>query len=451
MTQVGRHGLLVAVSTVALSLGLFAVGPRAVEAQQATQAATSKDPGSITFTVRAPGNLKSAKLDYFVRSPNRDNADNFVGGTGDGAVAGADASYVLQANTAQRYIPVGSQFRFHWLLTTDSGTTTTVDSDYLFLDGRYEWKSQSDGQVTVYWYGNNDAAAATALQSSKSSLDDNSKLLEVQVKYPIRLIVYRSEDEGRAAKQPRSSAFDAQVQTGGQRVGPDLILVFANNRDVVRHETAHIVTHVAGDGPFVGVPSWLDEGTAVYAQLDPGPEYRSGLQLGITADQTLPLTSINSPTSQPSLVNLFYGQSWSVVKFMVDTYGQPKFADLYRVIYAGARIDDALQKVYNLDQDGLYNAWRAKNGLKPVAASPRSTAPAAAAATGTVAPLGVPGGGGVVTGATAVSGDTGGSSTDSSGTASAGPSSGVAIAVLGVTVVVALALGGGAFMMMRRK
>ncbi|RLT26836.1 MAG: hypothetical protein DWI48_05215 [Chloroflexi bacterium] len=445
-----------AVSTVALAAslamgGLLAVGPSPVEAQQATQAATSKDPGSITFTVRAPGNLKSAKLDYFVRSPNRDNADNFVGGTGDGTVAGADASYVLQANTAQRYIPVGSQFRFHWVLTTDSGSTTTVDSDYLFLDGRYEWKSQSDGQVTVYWYGNNDAAAATALQSSKSSLDDNNKLLEVQVKYPIRLIVYRSEDEGRAAKQPRSSAFDAQVQTGGQRVGPDLILVFANNRDVVRHETAHIVTHVAGDGPFVGVPSWLDEGTAVYAQLDPGPEYRSGLQLGIAADQTLPLTSINSPTSQPSLVNLFYGQSWSVVKFMVDTYGQPKFADLYRTIYAGARIDDALLKVYNLDQDGLYNAWRAKNGLKPVAASPRATAAAAAAVTGTVAPLGVPSGGGVVTGATAVSGDAGGTSSDSGNTASAGPSSGVAIAVLGATVVVALALGGGAFMMMRRK
>jgi len=48
-------------------------------------------------------------------------------------------------------------------------------------------------------------------------------------------------------------------------------------------------------------------------------------------------------------------------------------------------------------------------------------------------------------------GDAGGSSTDAGNTASAGPSSGMAIAVLGVTVVVALALGGGAFMMMRRK
>jgi hypothetical protein len=218
--------------------------------------------------------------------------------------------------------------------------------------------------------------------------------------------------------------------------------------DVVRHETAHIVTHVAGDGPFVSLPSWLDEGTAVYAQRDPGPEYRSGLQLAIASDQVLPLTSINSPVSQPSQVNAFYGQSWSTVKYLVDTFGQPKFAQLYRESYGGLRIDDALQKVYGLDQGGLYNKWRQANGLKQVAVAPRTTG-AIAAATGTVAPLGVPSGGSAVAGASSSGG--GAASAPASGAASSGPAPWVAFAVLGVASVVAVALGGGAFVLLRRR
>lgn len=441
-------GVRAALAAAVLVGGLVALGPaRPVEAQ-ATQGAASKEPAAITFTVRAPSAIKSAKLDYAVRSPTRDNSENVVGGNGEGQVAGLDASFVLQTITAARYIPVGSQFRYHWVVTLENGQTlTTPGADYLHLDGRYEWKSQTDGQVTVYWYGANDASAQSALRAARASLEETSRLLEVTVRYPIRLMVYRTEDEGRAAKQPRSAAFDAQVSTGGQRVAPDLLLVFANNEDVVRHEVAHIVTHVAGDGPFVGLPSWLDEGQAVYSQTSPGREYSGGLQLAISADQVLPLTSINSPVSQPSQVNAFYGQSWSTVKFMVDTYGQAKYAELYRTIYGGARIDDALQKVYGLDQDGLYNQWRAKNGLKPAPPSPKGTAIASAAGTGTVTPLGVPGGGSV----SGVTTSAGGSEAASGEAKPAASNNMTAYAILGGALVVALGLGGSAFMLMRRR
>jgi hypothetical protein len=238
--------------------------------------------------VHAPSALKGAKFDYLVKSPTRTNPDNAVGGSGDGLIAGTDASFALQTNNGQRYIPVGSIFKYHWTLTGDDGQqSTTPDTEYLFLDGRFEWKSQQDGPVTVYYYGSNDGTALNALRASKASIDDTSKLLEQPLPYPIRLVVYKSEDDGRPAKVPTSPTFDAQVQTGGERVAPDLILVFANDVDVVRHETAHIVTHVAGDGPFTSLPSWLDEGTAVYEETDPGPDFRAGLNFAIQSTRRL--------------------------------------------------------------------------------------------------------------------------------------------------------------------
>jgi hypothetical protein len=78
------------------------------------------------------------------------------------------------------------------------------------------------------------------------------------------------------------------------------------------------------------------------------------------------LRQITSSPGDPDAVNLFYGQSWSVVKYLNDTYGPEKFAQLFAEIKGGKRIDTALEAVYGFDQDGLDNEWRAAHGLEPL-------------------------------------------------------------------------------------
>ncbi len=433
----------------ALFGGPIALWPGTIHAQTPETGVTSKDPSTIVFTVRAtvPSGLKSARLDYAVSNPNGD-----VGGTGEGTVTPgtpADASFSLQANGGQRYIPVGSLIKYHWILEgTNGASITTPTQEYLFLDGRYEWRSRTDGIATVYWYGPDETRPTGVLRAAKEALTQTGELLKVSVDYKIRLMVWRSEDEGRLAKRPTSPTFDAQIQTGGQRVAPDVVFVFANDLDVVRHEVAHIVTHVAGTGAFGSIPSWLDEGTAVFVQESPGPGYSGDLQGAIRADRTLVLRSIQAPVGQAQLVNVFYGQSWSTVKFMVDEFGREKFAELYRVVKSGARIDDALQQVYKLDQDSLYNAWRQKNGLKPVAAA-QIVSPNVPTSQATQPPLGIPQGGGTFSGPTPEASGEGAPTASGAGAASSGPSRTMAYAVLGGTVVLAAALGGGGFMLLR--
>jgi len=74
---------------------------------------------------------------------------------------------------------------------------------------------------------------------------------------------------------------------------------------------------------------------------------------------------ITSSPGDPSAVNLFYGQSWSLVKYLNDTYGPEEFAKLFAEIKSGKTIDDALKAAYGFDQDGLDNEWRAAHGLPP--------------------------------------------------------------------------------------
>ena len=451
---------------LALALALAAALPgaspaRAGEIAVDRLATRTEDPRELTFTarVRSAAGLASARLEYSVLNP-----DGNVGGSGEVEVTGGpeeDLIFTLQTIAPRRYIPVGSEFAYRWRLEDREGTEfITEERRFTFLDGRYNWKMRTAGLVTVYSYGSSEAAAELALAATASSLRDTEDLLDVTVPYPVKVIVWRSEAEGELAQRPRSGVFDATVITGGQRVAPDLLFVFEPSRIVIRHEAAHIVTKVAGDGPFTTIPSWLDEGTAVYMQTEPGVEYTVALAGAIGGDRTLPLRGLASPPGDPGRVDIFYGQSWSVVSHLIDVYGLSAFAELYRTVKAGALIDDALLEVYGFDQDGLYNEWRAENGLPPVEVTGRSATLAPVPSEATVAPLGVPtprpaGGSASAPVATA---DDAPSADGVPAEPAAGPpaEAGESVAVrpvlilLSATALLVLLLGGGAVALMRR-
>jgi hypothetical protein len=125
-----------------------------------------------------------------------------------------------------------------------------------------------------------------------------------------------------------------------------------------------VVTAIAGEGPFGALPAWLDEGTAVYAQGDP-EGFRGAVESAIDRGNVLSVRSITSYQGDPNKVNLFYGQSWSLVSFLIDTYGGEQFAQLFAEIKRGNTTDTALETVFGFDQDGLENEWRASVGLPP--------------------------------------------------------------------------------------
>src|SRR5690606_6383505 len=308
-------------------------------------------------------------------------------------------------------------------------------------------------------YGDDDSQASLALEATRAAVDEAEALLQTEVPYQVKVLVWRSEEEGQLAMRPRASTFDAQVVTGGQRVAPDLLFVFTPNAGVIRHEAAHIVTHVAGDGAFTQIPAWLDEGTAVYMQGDPGPGYRAAVEFAIQTDSAFTLRSIQSPANSADRVNQFYGQSWHTVNFMIEEFGEDQFAEVYRLIFEGQPTDAALMEVYGVDQDGLYNLWREANELEPLDFGPRGSSETVPGAQATRAPLSIPttfaGGSTDQPAAPSGSGGEPPSSDDGGESASTSESSssnlGVALAVGLGTLVLAGALGGGGLILLRRR
>jgi hypothetical protein len=271
----------------------------------------------------------------------------------------------LDTNDGQIYIAPGAEIRYHWEIEDAAGNKlSTEPATFVYQDTRYEWEAASEGNVSVHWYGRADAQSY--LRVASDTLDRMSALLGAQVDFPVKVWVYDNNADMLAALPRRSEGQEIEKRTAGVRVASDTVLMLADGGgDILRHELTHVVTKVAGVGPYGDLPAWLDEGTAMYAQSEPGEGFTSALDGAIDRDRLLSVRSMTSPTGDPDKVTLFYGEAWSLVSFLVNEYGEAKFAQLYAVFKGGSTTDNALQQVYGFDQDGLEDAWRASLGLAP--------------------------------------------------------------------------------------
>lgn len=277
--------------------------------------------------------------------------------------------YRLEGNAPPRiYLPPGTVIEYFWEIEDAAGHRLTTTPDVVVYDDtRFEWETLSQGNLTLWWYRGNRRLAEQLLSIGRNTLDRITELTGAEIDFPVKVWAYASVEDMRLAMQRRSEAFSQEVVTLGQRVSRDtvLILLVPGVDETLRHELAHVVTHAAGEGPFGELPAWLDEGTAVYAQQSPGRTYERALTSAIHRDRLFSIRSMSAPTGDPSHVNLWYGQAWSLVRFLVDTYGPDKFAQLFAIFKEGSTVDNALMQVYGFDQDGLEDAWRQSLGLAP--------------------------------------------------------------------------------------
>ncbi len=77
---------------------------------------------------------------------------------------------------------------------------------------------------------------------------------------------------------------------------------------------------------------------------------------------------LSSPFSaQPEQAYLSYAQSYSLVEFLIDEYGGEDTLHLLSTFRRGSSYDEALERVYGFDMDGLDVLWRGVLDVEPMA------------------------------------------------------------------------------------
>ena len=129
--------------------------------------------------------------------------------------------------------------------------------------------------------------------------------------------------------------------------------------DSLIHELTHLMLHEAVDSPRARVPAWLNEGLAMY--FESGGGYReSQVRDASRHGWLIPLRHMETVPGRPAEVRLFYSQSASVVRYLMDDHGSTQMGRLLTLMDRGLDIDDALKQAYGFDVNGLDKAWKAQ-------------------------------------------------------------------------------------------
>ena len=273
------------------------------------------------------------------------------------------ASLFYRTNTSARYIPPGATITYIFEIKDANGNRLdTKQAEFLYHDGRYEWDEISNGVVTVSYHGPVSFRAEDVLEAIVETLGFMGPLLGAGVDEPIHVTMYNNWPEMREALPPASAVSRSRLITEGQAHSEEGVLLVLGGasraRGVAAHEVTHILVHRAGSGVLGSVPSWLNEGLAEYGNLQPGQSYDDALAFAIRTNNLLPITAMAAPPGNPDDVIIFYGQARSIVRFMVEKYGEEKMRELMATLKSGKRARNAVPQVYGVTLIELENLWR---------------------------------------------------------------------------------------------
>jgi hypothetical protein len=258
-------------------------------------------------------------------------------------------------------LPPGSIAEYWWKIEDGSGDRLeTPPAQVQFDDTRYDWRSLTEGKLTLYWYSGNDAFAQELMATAQGAMAKLATDTGAELEKPARLYVYASSSD------LQGSMIYPQEWTGGvafTRYSTMAIGIAPSDIDwgkrAIAHELTHLVIHQITLNPYNDLPVWLDEGLAVRNEGLLDPTYSSYLASAITSGSLISVQSLASPFSAfPDEAVLSYAESYSLVDFLITSYGQAKMSQLLAVFRQGSGYDEALEAVYGFDMSGLNSLWR---------------------------------------------------------------------------------------------
>lgn len=274
-------------------------------------------------------------------------------------------------------LPPGATLWWRWRYTDENGVESVSEKKTLtWLGSNHNWQTITSGLINLHWYSGDQAFANDLLDAAITGLARLQNDAGLQPDQPIHLYIYANTDDMKDAILYEPS------WTGGMAYPEhDIVIIGISQRDLewgratIAHELTHVLVGHLTFSCLGDVPTWLNEGLAVYSEgrLDPSAEAQ--LNEAIKNDQLLSARSLSGGFSEvPSRAYLSYSQSYSIVKFLIETYGQDSMNSLLITLRDGTPVDEALLQIYGFDIDGLEAAWRESVGAAPKAASAQPTA-----------------------------------------------------------------------------
>lgn len=265
-------------------------------------------------------------------------------------------------DTRKENLPPGAEIEYQWMVTDESGERAEAPWErFTFEDTHHPWRELAEGRIRLFWYEGSESFARTLLDAALKALEKLEQETGAVLQSDARIYIYASTDE------LHQSLIFPQEWTGGLTFSEYGIIVIGISPSleswgerIMAHEITHLVIHQLIYGPLAVLPSWLDEGLAMNAEGDLRLDLAIMLKDAIASNSLFSLRSLSGafPAGYDE-AGLAYAESFSVVKFLLNTYGREKMQALITAFKDGSNPDEALMSVYGFDVVGLEQEWRA--------------------------------------------------------------------------------------------
>jgi len=272
-------------------------------------------------------------------------------------------------------LPSGATVTYWWTIRDAIGNEIeTLPAVIHFDDDRYQWQSLAssefpaesqalegeNSELTLFWYNGDDSFALELMDACQQGLGRLTRDLGTYPQKSIKIYVYAS------ARDLQEAMIFPQEWTGGVAFTEFSIIAIGISPDNIDwgkealvHELTHLVVHQATFSPYGKLPTWLDEGLAMYNQGELSSYFRTRLDSAISEGELLSVRSLCSLFSADTeKACLSYAESYSLVEYLLHNYGQEKMLNLLTVLKYGNTYDEALTEIYGFDVDGLDVRWR---------------------------------------------------------------------------------------------
>jgi len=258
-------------------------------------------------------------------------------------------------------LPPGVTIVYWWTVESADGKyVQTVPLELNYNDLRYNWQSLTEGQIILYWYEGDNSFVQELMEACQRGVLRLNREIGTLPEKLIKIYIYAS------ANDLRGAMIYPQEWTGGAAFTEFDTIVIGISPDNVNwgtealvHELTHLVVYQAVFSPYGKLPTWLDEGLAMYNEGALSASFQSRLNDAVVADELISVRSLcSSFPADPAGAYLAYAESYSIVEYLLTNYGQDKMLNLLTLFKKGSTYDEALEQVYGFTLEELDTHWR---------------------------------------------------------------------------------------------
>jgi hypothetical protein len=322
-------------------------------------------PNQVAFTLEAESYVDIVDVRLYYQVDKMNYAEVVSEGWADFTPASmVEANWVWDMRNAG--LPPGAEVTYWWMIEDADGNRFETSPEIMhFDDDRYLWQSLTStvpqgSEVSLFWYEGSDYFARELMDTCEEGLARLAQDIGTSPERPINIYIYASTGDLQGAM------IFPQEWTGGVAFTAFSTIAIGIppgeldwGKGALLHELTHLVVHQVTFSPYGRLPLWLDEGLAMYNEGELDPDLSSYLERAILEDELISVRSLCSPFSAyPEKAYLSYAQSYSLVEYLLDNYGQDRMLALLTILKQGSTYDEALTEVYGFDIDGLDALWR---------------------------------------------------------------------------------------------